>query len=210
MAEADNTEERIQLILGPVVGLLIFLFSLTEIYERAELVTYDSRFNVRNSLFGPPPMNPNLGTIDIDLESIEAEGRYQDWTRDKYTEVVRLLDDYGARLVGFDVFFVEPSTNLVSADQIQALSRIDEKSINDLLARSDHDELFRQTILDAGNVYLGQTIVVPHGELSAEEIQKHLEPLSEDKQRALDAIRGRSPGLAKDAQNTVWRGYDFD
>ena len=210
MAEAGNTEERIQLILGPVVGLLIFLFSLTEIYERAELVTYDSRFNVRNSLFGPPPMNPNLGTIDIDLESIEAEGRYQDWTRDKYTEVVRLLDDYGARLVGFDVFFVEPSTNLVSADQIQALSRIDEKSINDLLARSDHDELFRQTILDAGNVYLGQTIVVPHGELSAEEIQKHLEPLSEDKQRALDAIRGRSPVLAKDAQNTVWRGYDFD
>ncbi|SVB32085.1 uncharacterized protein METZ01_LOCUS184939, partial [marine metagenome] len=39
MAEAGNTEERIQLILGPVVGLLIFLFSLTEIYERAELVT---------------------------------------------------------------------------------------------------------------------------------------------------------------------------
>ncbi len=210
MADANAREERIELILGPLVGLLVFLFSLTEIYERAELVTYDSRFNVRNSVFGSPRMNRHLGTIDIDLESIEAEGRYQDWTRDKYTDVVRLLHDYGARLVGFDVFFVEPSTNLVSADQIKALNRIDEASISALLARSDHDELFRRTIQDAGNVYLGQTIVVPHGELSVTEIQKHLAPLSADKQAALESIRQHSPSLAKDAENTVWRGFDFD
>jgi class 3 adenylate cyclase/CHASE2 domain-containing sensor protein len=210
MADTNTSEHRIELVLGPLVGLLVFLFSLTEIYERAELVTYDSRFNVRNSVFGPPTMNRHLGTIDIDLESIEAEGRYQDWTRNKYTDVVRVLHDYGARLVGFDVFFVEPSTNLVSAKQIRALDRIDEATISDLLAKSDHDELFRQTIVDAGNVYLGQTIVVPHDELSIQEIQQHLVPLSPDKKKALATIGEQSPVLADGATNTIWRGYDFD
>lgn len=201
MAEANRSEQRIQLILGPLVGLLVFLFSLTQIYERAELVTYDSRFNVRNSLFGPPPMSEQLGTIDIDLASIEAEGRYQDWTRDKYTDVVRLLHDYGAQTVGFDVFFVEPSTNLVSADQIKALPRIDSTTIGDLLARSDHDELFRKTIKSAGNVFLGQTIVAESGELA---------PLTSDQQRALEVIRSRSPRLASGEENTIWQGKDFD
>ena len=64
---AKKQEEIIQLALGPVGGVLVFLFSLTLIYERAELVTYDWRFNVRNSVFGSPPMSPRLGTIDIDL-----------------------------------------------------------------------------------------------------------------------------------------------
>ncbi|MBT6147487.1 MAG: CHASE2 domain-containing protein, partial [Gemmatimonadetes bacterium] len=200
MAEA-NGEQRIQLILGPLVGLLIFLFSLTQIYERAELVTYDSRFNMRNSVFGPPAMGRQLGTIDIDLESIEAEGRYQDWTRDKYTDVVRLLHEYGAQTVGFDVFFVEPSTNLVSAEQIRALPSIDATTINDLLARSDHDELFRRTISAAGNVYLGQTIVAESGDLT---------PLSPDQQLALETVRQRSPRLAPGATNTIWQGKDFD
>ena len=123
--EAKKQDQIIQLALGPVVGLLVFLFSLTQIYERAELVTYDWRFNVRDSVFGPPPMNSVLGTIDIDLESVEGEGRYQDWTRDKYTDVVRLLSDYGARLVAFDVFFIEPSTNSVSEKQIRSLKQVD-------------------------------------------------------------------------------------
>ena len=66
-AEAKKQERIIQLALGPVVGVLVFLFSLTLIYERAELVTYDWRFNIRNNIFGPLPTDPRLGTIDIDL-----------------------------------------------------------------------------------------------------------------------------------------------
>lgn len=202
--DPKKREQIIQLAIGPLVGLLVFLFSLTLLYERAELVTYDWRFHVRESLFGQPPMSPALGTIDIDLESVDAEGRYQDWTRDKYTEVVRLLADYGARLVGFDVFFIEPSTNSVTEQQIQALASIDSASVSDLLARSDFDDMFRRAIADAGNVYLAQTVVIPDS-------VRATEPRSADKDAALAVIRSRSPRHVGDvASSPITRGVDFD
>ena len=206
--EPKRQEQVIQLVLGPAVGLLVFLFSLTEVYERAELVTYDSRFNMRTSVFGAPPINPNLGTIDIDEESIQHEGRYQDWTRDKYTDVVRLLDRYGARLIGFDIFFLEPSTKLVSEEQIRSLPRIDAGSIDALLARSDYDEMFRRAIGDAGNVYLGQTLVVAHGEEDGAGMERS--SLSQDQRAALDTIRARSPRLMVDPKTSELRqAFDF-
>ncbi|MBQ36222.1 MAG: CHASE2 domain-containing protein [Candidatus Latescibacteria bacterium] len=203
MADGKNQDQIIQLALGPLVGVLVFLFSLTQIYERAELVTYDWRFNVRNSAFGPPAMSPHLGTIDIDLQSVEAEGRYQDWTRDKYTEVVRLLSDYGARLVGFDVFFIEPSTNLVSENQLRELAQIDAASVEALLERSDFDAMFQQAIAEAGNVYLAQTVVVPDS-------VRPVEPRTADQDLALQTIRERSPRLIDGDGSTLARGVDFD
>jgi len=212
MADDKASRERaLQLSLGPLVGIVIFLFTWTGMYERAELVTYDWRFSVRNNLFGPPPMNPRLGTIDIDLQSVEVEGRYQDWTRDKYTEVIDLLHEYGARMVGFDMFFIEPSTKLISEEQVQALERIDRGSIDGLFAHADNDEHFRQAIATAGRVYLAQTIVVPHGELDMEDIQRKLEPRTGDQDEALAQIRERSPRLMVDpVESTLWRGFDFD
>lgn len=207
----QNAESKLQFYLGPLVGVLIFLFTFTGVYERAELVTYDWRFNVRNTLFGPPTMHPDLGTIDIDLKSVEVEGRYQDWTRDKYTDVADVLSLYNARMVGFDVFFIEPSTKLISEEQIRELEQIDQVSIDGLLSRADHDELFRATIADAGNVYLAQTIVVPHGEISAEDIRRRLEPRTADDDEALEWIRQHSPRLmVPPEESTIWRGFDFD
>ncbi|MFH1566511.1 MAG: CHASE2 domain-containing protein [Gemmatimonadota bacterium] len=212
MAMASGGKQwTVQFYLGPLVGVLVFLFTFTGAYERAELVTYDWRFNVRNTLFGVPPMHPDLGTIDIDLKSLDTEGRYQDWTRDKYTEVVQLLSRYGARLVGFDVFFIEPSTRLISEAQIRQLGRIDAESIEGLLSRADHDERFRQAIAAAGNVYLAQTIVVPHSEIGAAAAEPRLEPRSDDDDGALAWIRANSPRLMVDpAASTLWRGFQFD
>ena len=89
MAINTDKDSLIQLAIGPLVALVIFTLSFTKVLERAELLSYDWRLNVRNNLFGKPAMDPRLGTIDIDDKSIEAEGRYQDWTRDKYTDVVQ-------------------------------------------------------------------------------------------------------------------------
>ena len=211
MADEKKAEFKLELLIGPAVGVLVFALTFTELYERAELVTYDWRFNVRNSLFGPPPMHPDLGTIDIDLPSVEAEGRYQDWTRDKYTDVVRILDEYGGRMVGFDVFFIEPSTKLVDEHGLLALPEIDRESVEELLAGADHDELFRQTIEEAGNVYLAQTIVVPHEDLDVALISSKMEVRTSDEERALNVIRERAPKLMVDAdESTLWRGFDFD
>jgi len=211
MADQTKIEFKLEFLIGPAVGLFVFALTFTELYERAELVTYDWRFNVRNSLFGMPPMHPDLGTIDIDLPSVEAEGRYQDWTRDKYTDVVRILHEYGGRMVGFDVFFIEPSTKLVDEHGLLALPQIDRESVEELLAGADHDEHFRQTIVEAGNVYLAQTIVVPHEDLDVAQVSSKIEARTSDQERALDVIRERAPKLMVSAdESTLWRGFDFD
>jgi len=98
-----------QHLLGLMIGVMILVFSLTQGCERAELATYDWRFRLRNSLFGPPPVNPHLGSIAIDDKSIEVEGRFGEWTRDKYADVIRFLGDYGARQIGFDIYFLGKS-----------------------------------------------------------------------------------------------------
>ena len=85
MAGSDN-EPRLQLYLGPIVGVLVLLFALTVAYERAELVSYDWRFNIRNSIFGMPEVDPRLGTIEIDDQTLEVEGRWQNWTRAEYID----------------------------------------------------------------------------------------------------------------------------
>ncbi len=214
MAEEEKKggdQSKLQLLLGPIVALLVLLFSQSKVYERAELVTYDWRFNIRNNIFGLLPTDPRLGTIDIDLKSVEVEGRYQDWTRDKYTEVVSILSDYGAKLVGFDVYFIEPSTKLISSDQISELSRIDSASVGSLLDRADYDALFERTIEKADNVYLAQTVVVPHDDLHKEAVLAKMETLTPDQEEALAIIRKRSPKLmVNPEESTIWRGFDFE
>ena len=215
MAEDQKkAQQRGQLYIGPLVGVLVFFLTLTNAYRMAELVTYDLRFDFRNRLFGMPSVNRHLGTIDIDLLSLGTEGRHGDWTRDKYIEVVRLLSDYGARMVGFDVFFIEPSTKLISEAQIEALDSIDPESIAELLSRSDYDEMFRQTLAEAGNVYLAQTIVVPQEDdrsLDVTELVSLLEPRNADQEAALEVIRQRAPRLMVNPdESTLWRGINFD
>ena len=80
MAEDTTIDSKFQLYLGPIVGVLILLFALTHAYERAELVSYDWRFNIRNSLFGLPEMDPRLGTIEIDDQTLEVVNVWSyDW-----------------------------------------------------------------------------------------------------------------------------------
>ena len=210
-SEKEGTKHGIQLLLGPLVSVLVILFTFTEVFDRAELVTYDQRFRIRNDLFGPPPMDSRLGTIDIDNLSLAEEGRYQDWTRDKYSDVVQILADYGASLVGFDVYFIEPSTKLITENQVQTLTDIDGQSIATLFATADHDAKFRNTIEKAGNVYLAQMIVVSDDLVSSKEVAAKMEVRTPDEEAALQIVQRSAPRLMVDPdQSTIWRGHNFD
>ena len=197
--------------LGPLVAVFVILFTFTEMFDRAELVTYDQRFRIRNDLFGPPPMDPRLGTIDIDNLSITEEGRYQDWTRDKYSDVVNILAEYDASLIGFDVYFIEPSTKLISEEQVLALSQVNEDNISSLFATADHDENFRQAIARADNVYLAQMIVVSDRLISHHEVAAKMKELTPDDSAALEIVRQNAPVLTVPPQkSTIWRGHTFE
>ena len=210
-AEKTKREIQLQHFLGPLVAVLIFLFSLTQVYERAELVTFDWRFHLRNSLLGPPPMDARLGTVEIDDQSVEVEGRYQDWTRDKYTQVVDLLDDYGARMLGFDVYFIEPSTKLVSEKQLLDLEEIDRNAVLELLAQADYDEMFRRMIAKAENVYLAQYVGKVAKNLSVEAVRQKMKVRTPDEEDALTIIRQRAPRLMVDPEaSTLIRAFYFE
>ena len=46
MPTAHKSDSKLQPYLGPIVGILVLLFALSKAYERAELVSYDWRFNI--------------------------------------------------------------------------------------------------------------------------------------------------------------------
>ncbi|MGB9720118.1 MAG: CHASE2 domain-containing protein [bacterium] len=50
----------------------------------------------------------NIVVVDIDETSLEKLGRYQNWPRQYFTEVVDYLKN--ARVIGIDIFFAEPDT----------------------------------------------------------------------------------------------------
>jgi class 3 adenylate cyclase len=184
-AEKKKQADWFQWGLGPAIGIIVFFMTFTEGYQRLELVSYDTRFNLRNSFFGPPAMDPRLGTIDIDDFSVENEGRYNDWGRDKYADVIRILSEYGASMVAFDVFFTEESPRLVSEAQIRAMGEINSAKMETLLGQVDYDALFLKTIAAAGNVYLAQYT----------KNSTQPDPMDEEMLEALKVVRRNSPKL---------------
>ena len=186
MAAAQKSDSNLQLYLGPIVGILVLLFAVSKAYERAELVSYDWRFNIRNSIFGPPVMDPRLGTIEIDDQTLQVEGRWQDWTRTEYVDVVRILGEYQAEMVGFDIYFIEPKTKLVSEKQLRGLNKIDQASIDALLVGADYDLRFREAIDQADNVYLAQFLIKQALDVGAYGL---VLPHIESKEEALSAVR---------------------
>jgi class 3 adenylate cyclase/CHASE2 domain-containing sensor protein len=208
MAAAQKSDSNLQLYLGPIVGILVLLFAMSKAYERAELVSYDWRFNIRNSIFGPPVMDPRLGTIEIDDQTLQVEGRWQDWTRTEYVDVVRILGEYQAEMVGFDIYFIEPKTKLVSEKQLRGLNKIDQASIDALLVSADYDLRFREAIDQADNVYLAQYLIK-----QAKDAEGPIQypPLSADQDQVLEHFRSHSPKLMVPAdESTIDRAKDFE
>jgi len=199
MTTNTDKDSLIQLAIGPLVALAIFSLSFTKALERAELLSYDWRLNVRNNLFGPPPMDPRLGTIDIDDKSIEAEGRYQDWTRDKYKDVVSILSRFGAAALAFDVYFTEPSARVISEGQV-AWTAVDSASLRDTFLHADYDHSFQRAIARAKNVYLAQFTVMGNEDVL---------PRSADKDAALAWLKENAPSLADPGNSGLSRIIDF-
>ncbi|OGG47078.1 MAG: hypothetical protein A3F84_13970 [Candidatus Handelsmanbacteria bacterium RIFCSPLOWO2_12_FULL_64_10] len=172
------------LFIGIGVSLLMALLAYFNVtfYEVAELKTYDQRFLLRTAIFGPIQMDPNLATVDVDNATLTHEGRWQDWTRDKHTKIIRALHEFGAAMLGFDVFFVEPSRKSVAQEQLQELEAVDRASVLKLIR--DYDAEMAVATRETGNVYLGQFL---------EELEEgdRVSPLEPARQEALAALEGR-------------------
>jgi len=96
----------VSLTLGIVLIVSILFFTGTPILDLIELKTLDLRFLSRGRLQPSPAVVIAL----IDEKSLDTEGRWP-WPRSKMASLVDILSADGARVISFDIGFLEPDEN---------------------------------------------------------------------------------------------------
>jgi adenylate cyclase len=87
--------------------LVVILFLIgVPFLDMIELKTYDLRFISRGHLKG----SPEVVMAVIDEKSLDKEGRWP-WPRSKIAALINMLSKDGARVIGFDIGFLEPDEN---------------------------------------------------------------------------------------------------
>ncbi len=98
-----------------VLALALFLFGIP-ILDVVELKTYDLRFRSR----GIKTPHPDIVAAVLDEKSLDQEGRWP-WPRNKIARIIDILDHDGAKVIVFDIGFIEPDEN----NNLLLIERID-------------------------------------------------------------------------------------
>lgn len=124
-----------KLVAGAVVGaisaLLVWLLSgyvLQDLFYSFEARTYDNRV-IKNIQDVPTQSVDDIVIIDIDGRSESELGRFQQWPRSYYTDMIKYLSESGAAIIGVDIIVV--------------------KDLRDPAA----DQKLVETVREAGNVF---------------------------------------------------------
>ncbi len=107
-------------ITSVLIIIILILYSLggIGIFNYVELKTYDQRLHWREYRNASPMI---VGAV-LDEKSLDKEGRWP-WPRNKIANLVNILSEDGAKVIGFDFFFTEPEQN----SQLSLISKFEEK-----------------------------------------------------------------------------------
>jgi adenylate cyclase len=108
----------ISLTLAVILLVLILFITGVSILDMIELKAYDLRFLSRGLL----KPSPAVALALIDEKSLDREGRWP-WPRSKLARLVDILSQDGAKVIGFDIGFLEPDEN----SQLGFISLLGEK-----------------------------------------------------------------------------------
>ncbi len=131
----------------PTVLLAVGAFGLTLILTQLsffaflELKGLDLLFTLRGAL----PASESIVIVAIDEPSIAEIGQQWPWPRSHHARLIEKLKQAGARVIGFDILFAEPSL----PDEDQALVRALREAGNVVLVSTVsviNDPLFRHTL----------------------------------------------------------------
>jgi adenylate cyclase len=115
------------------IVLILFGFGIA-IFELIELKTYDLRFRAR----GIKQPSPEIILAVIDEKSLDIEGRWP-WPRSKIAKFIDILSQDGAKVIGFDIGFIEPDEN----SRLQLLNQL-EQTIEKLQIKEERLTTFLQ------------------------------------------------------------------
>ena len=112
------------LTLGAILAVVMLCLLGVPILDLIELKTYDLRFLSRGQL----QPTPAVAMAVIDEKSLDVEGHWP-WPRSKLATLVDILSHDGARVIGFDIGFLEPDENSQLAFINQFSRRVDALAI---------------------------------------------------------------------------------
>lgn len=138
------------------LGLLILLVLLghsARVYQIPFINHMDSLiYDAKVRLTMPQGVDQRVVILDIDEKSLAEQGRWP-WGRDKLATLMnKLFDQYGIRLVGFDVVFAEPdeSSGLKSLESLAKKELKDvagfQSSLRELRPQLDRDARFAASL----------------------------------------------------------------
>ncbi len=139
--------------------------------ELVELKTLDRRFESRGHL----TPGPEVVLAVVDEKSLEEQGKWM-WPRSKFAELVRILSDNGARVIAFDIGFLEPDkSSTVEAvtgfeEAVEGLGIKDDQLtayLTQVKQEADNDLILAQAIRESkARVVLGYFFQVRPGVLA--------------------------------------------
>jgi adenylate cyclase len=146
---------------------------ISELAERLELDTLDTRFRYRPQRFSSP--DPRIVIVDIDQRAQEVLGRWP-FSRAYFGKMLDILHQDGAQVAAFDITFSKPDQSAAPiralAEQLemrgQAGENVDPKltaEVNQLAAKYDADTQFAKAIRRFGPVILGNYFLFTRADL---------------------------------------------
>ena len=106
------------LAVAAIASVLIVHWLGVPLLDRTELSTYDLRFHWR----GEVPPAPEVVLAAVDEKSLDALGRWP-WSRTRMAELVDALSGSGARVIAFDIGFLEPESAQADGALASAIAR---------------------------------------------------------------------------------------
>ncbi|AGB41281.1 putative transmembrane sensor domain protein [Halobacteroides halobius DSM 5150] len=100
-------KQKSWLILGLIIGIVITVIFASGLLKDLELVTYDYRLLFK-SLFTVNRQD-KIVIVKIDQFSLDKLGGWP-WPRRYHAQLIKILNQAGAKLIGFDILFDLPST----------------------------------------------------------------------------------------------------
>lgn len=172
-----NKWVHIFLLLVLLVSGVFFSGSHHEIRQRLQYSTFDTF----NRLYPREPTN-QIAILDIDEKSLKKLGQFP-WSRPVMAALVEKLNEYGAKVIAFDMVFAE--ADRTSPDLIANTLPPDEKyddiktALNEL---QNNDDIFAQAIAKAGNVVTGFSGAKPEETLRLPALKGQVTFLTKNKQ----------------------------
>lgn len=148
--------KRIPILLGIILVFIALWMLVTPtkfvhtLIERLDHLGYDLELRARVLTEHLVPATP-VAIVDIDDRSLKSEGRWP-WSRDKLAELVNQMQQQGAAVMAFDIFFSEQETNIAEIVQ----DKLNEQhlllpSLADLLKKNaslfDTDSIFANSLM---------------------------------------------------------------